>query len=67
MFNEYEAVYPEVAGQFKDIEIQLHDFMAEMAKTYSTIEIEQYLNNIVSLSSAEVRLTNAIKKRRFTK
>lgn len=64
MFNEYEALRPEVADRFDTICKQISEFIREAATEFSTIEIEHHLVGIVTTTCAVERIRKAVELRK---
>jgi len=60
MYNEYEAITPQAQEDFKDIESHINDCVRSMSNKYKTIDIEHYLQQLVSTTCSEKRLRLAM-------
>ena len=63
MFNEHEAILPEVSSRFYSIDQEIRAFVKNMSQEYRTVEIEQHLSLIITNVCGEQRLRNAVDNR----
>ena len=67
MYNEYEAITKEAITDFKDIESHIGDAVRHLSTKYKTIDIEHYLQQLVSTTCSETRLRKAMDMKRINK
>jgi len=67
MYNEYEAITPQAQEDFKDIESHINDCVRSMSNKYKTIDIEHFLQQLVSTTCSEKRLRNAMEMKKKPK